>query len=143
MGSSKYRLQLVSTWEWRWFSKSEFQKKNISIVLGLVLCPIGYPPLVRRFISPKVHWSEGSLVRRFISPKVHWSEGSLVRRFTSPKVHWSEGSQVRKIKKVHKSEGSLVRKFERFTGPKVHKSENQKRLICPKNGNNIFCSARI
>jgi hypothetical protein len=26
--------------------------------------------LVRRFIGPKVHWSESSLVRRSISPKV-------------------------------------------------------------------------
>ena len=29
---------------------------------------------VRRFISPKVHLSEGSYVRRFIGPKVHLSD---------------------------------------------------------------------
>ena len=45
---------------------------------------IGYPPLVRRFIGPKVYWSEGSLVRRCIGSKVYWSE--LVRRFISSKM---------------------------------------------------------
>ena len=34
-------------------------------------------PLIRTF---------DAIVRRFISPKVHWSDGSLVRRFSSPKV---------------------------------------------------------
>ena len=38
---------------------------------GGVLVAVGSVALVRRFISPKVRWSEGSLVRRSISPKVH------------------------------------------------------------------------
>ena len=36
------------------------------------LNPISVGLLVRfRGVSPKVHWSEGPLVRRFVSPKVH------------------------------------------------------------------------
>ena len=55
----------------------------LAIVLSVLLrytdsdCPfgifklfLGSVALVRRFIGPKVRWSEGPLVRRFVSPKV-------------------------------------------------------------------------
>ena len=106
----------------------------------------GYSPLFRRSIFPKVHCSEGSLFRRFIVPKkrfivpkVFWSEGSfirnrgsLLRRFIGPKVHCSEIE-------VHCSEGSFIRNrgslLRRFIIPKVQYSEishlsDRKMLIC-------------
>ena len=70
-----------------------------------------YNSLFRRF-----EYAEGSLFRRFIIPKVRYSEGSLFRsplfrRFVIPKVRYSEGSLGSfVIPKVRYSEGSLVRK---------------------------------
>ena len=77
------------------------------------ICDIGYSPLFRRFIVPK---------KRFIVPKVYWSEGSfirnsgsLLRRFIVPKVHCSEIE-------VHCSKGSFIRNrgsyLRRFGIPK-------------------------
>ena len=87
-------------------------------------------PLFRRFIVPK---------KRFIVPKVYWSEGSfirnrgsLLRRFIVPKVHCSEIE-------VHCSEGSFIRNrgllLQRLIIPKVQYSEishlsDRKMLIC-------------
>ena len=107
---------------------------------------LGYSPLFRRSIFPKVHCSEGSLFRRFIVPKkrfivpkVYWSEGSfirnrgsLLRRFIVPKVHCSEIE-------VHCSEGSFIRNrgllLRRLIIPKVQYSEishlsDRNMLIC-------------
>ena len=36
--------------------------------------------LIRRFVNPKVRYSEGALFRRFVIPKVRYSDGSLIRR---------------------------------------------------------------
>ena len=106
----------------------------------------GYSPLFRRSVFPKIHCSESSLFRRFIVPKkrfivpkVYWSEGSfirnrgsLLRRFIIPKVHCSEIE-------VHCSEGSFNRNrgslLRRFIIPKVQYSEishlsDRKMLIC-------------
>ena len=107
---------------------------------------IGYSPLFRRSIFPKVHCFEGSLFRRFtvpkkrfIVPKVYWSDGSfirnrgsLLRRFIVPKVHCSEIE-------VHCSEGSFIRNrgslLRRLIIPKVQYSEishlsDRNMLIC-------------
>ena len=77
----------------------------------------------KRFIVPKVYWSEGSFIR---------NRGSLLRRFIVPKVHCSEIE-------VHCSEGSFIRNMgsllRRFIIPKVQYSEishlsDRKIVIC-------------
>jgi hypothetical protein len=45
------------------------------------------------------HFDSRALVRRFISPKGHSSEGSLVRKDDSPKGQWSELSVAQKYLK--------------------------------------------
>ena len=62
--------------------------KNVS-VLGPK--PIQWQYINKQVIKKKLHIFTSTQKDRFrgVSPKVHWSEGSLVRRSVSPKVRLS------------------------------------------------------
>ncbi len=87
-------------------------------------------------VSPKVRQSEGSSVRRVVCPKINYIFS--VRRFVTPKV--KIGSSVRKYKTFRQSENENqlispninISSVRRFVSPKVHQSENKKRVVSPK-----------
>ena len=62
---NSYHVQIVHTKSCKYF--------RLQLVIPKVR-------LIRRFVIPKVRYSEGSLFRRFVIPKVRYSEGSLIRR---------------------------------------------------------------
>ena len=74
--------------------------------------------LFRRFVIPKVRYSEVLLFRRFVIPKIRYSVDWLFWRFVNPKwkrVNYSKGSFIQKWKRVHHySDG-------RFVNPKIKK----------------------